>query len=288
MKLGYKEGSAHMIVIAAVVVSLLAALGFVFYKNFIAKGDSTTQTAADTKQSASTKAEENTITAVDGTDMMRYTNNQYGFRFDFPRQAYGSTGCEVQKQWYDNNGKLYDAPVMAYIAVSGMAEMTVLESDNTYTIAQKQAPLFTLATYGDDKRQYYSECKMTAVTQVLIHGDGQHDLSTPYRSWQVYRIGSQDEIAVKAKELDSLAYNDNVTSVEYSLGALENGRQAVSYTFTFEPNDGYVGGGATKTWYYPEQKLLVHIGLGQSYSFAKDSTEETYYIDEIVESFTVF
>lgn len=279
------KGSAHVVIIAAIVIVLAAALGFVFYKNFIAKEKVTVSNDSKVGNTAST-SKKSTIEAVEGTDMMRYTNNSYGFRFDFPRQAYGSTGCEVQKQWYDNNGTLYDAPVSAYTSTNGMAEMTVHEGGNIFTIAQKQAPLLTQATYGNDQRQYYSACKMTPVTQSLI--DGEQDLATPYRSWQIYTLGSQEDIAAKAKDLEGLSYNSDVTSIEYSLGTLQKSRQDVTYKFTYKTDGGFMGGSASKTWYYPAKKLLVHISLGQAQSFAKDATAETYYIDQIVDSFTVF
>lgn len=278
-----RVGSAHLVIVAFVVLAIVGALGVVFYRNFIAKKDTASSTQTTTQADAP-KQKENTITEISGSDMMRYTNNTLGFQFDFPKQTYGSSGCHATNQWYDSNGVLVTAPVTSYSVDSGTVDMTVLQSEDTFTIVQKQAPQFTVATYGSDSRQYNSGCKMVDVTEDLL---AQGNVMTEARSWQVYKLSSTDEIAATASKLKFFPNQDNVASVSYSLGTLENGRQEVTYSFTYKDPDALTGGQARKTWYYPKQKLLVNIGLGTEVSFAKPSDHESFYIDQIVSSFSV-
>lgn len=291
-----QRASTHVVVIVCLAVVLLGTLGVVFYKNFIAKNQSlasnqdtakNTGSSSANKESTSTNLPSSSIDDGDSVDMLRYTNNTYGFRFDFPKQTYGSIGCHAMNQWYDNYGNLTDAPVTLYVVDSGVADMTVLESTHEFTIAQKRAPLFTQSTYGTNQRQYFSACQMVDVTQdkVKTSSTGTY-LSTEYRSWQVYHVGSQDEIATLAAKFDSLPSGSNVKKTSYTLGQLAGGRQLVTYSFEYNNTDE-IDGGATTTWYYPDKKLLVHIGLGQALSFAKSSGSDEYYIGQIVSSFVL-
>jgi hypothetical protein len=280
-----QNGSAHVIIISGLVVVIIGALAVVFYHNFIAKKDSNPSVTQGLVKTDTPKQKENTITEISGTDMMRYINNDLGFRFDFPKQTYGSSGCHATDKWYDNYGNLVTAPVTSYVVDSGVVDMTVLQTTNRFTIARKNAPQFTVATYGSDARHYNSACKMVDITEDLL---ATGNVSTDYRSWQVYKIGSLDDIAAKASNLQYVPSGENVASISYSLGAVEDGRQVVTYSVTFkDPTAALTGGSASKTWYYPKQKLLVHIGLGQAYSFQKVTDHDSYYIDQVVESFSV-
>ncbi len=282
----FNRGDAHTAIIIIIVMAVLGALGFVFYTNFIAKkSDTSTTTSTNKEKAPSVKA--SSITAVVNTDMLRYTNNDLGFQFDFPKQTEGSVGCHATNKWSDNYGNQVDAPVTLFVVDSGVADMTVLEGKNTFTIAQKRAPVFTSTTYGSEQRQYNDSCKMSDVTQALLEANDVYT-SSEWRAWQVYKLASVDEIAEKARELKMLGAGTKASKINYTLGRLANGRQEVTYDFYFSAaNDDFVGGGATKTWYYPDQKLLVHIGLGQSLSFAKPDSPDSYYIDQIVDSFKV-
>lgn len=284
MRKSLGRGSAHVVIITVVIVVILAALGAAFYNNFISKRSSGTVSEAASTTSAQ-DAPKSSISEVAGTDMLRYSNPSLGFHFDFPKQTYGEVACAANDKWYDSYGTLVDAPVTWYAAIYGPAAMTILESNNTFTITQKRAPLFTAATYGADKRQYNSDCKMVDVTQQALDN---RDLTVTSRAWQVYKVNSQDDIARYGKLLEPIRSDATISAIEYTLGALQNGRQDVQYTVTYKnPDDGLTGGGASKTWYYSKQKLLVHIYLGQSNSFAKVDDQNSYYIDQIVDSFSV-
>ena len=170
---------------------------------------------------------------------------------------------------------------------SGVADMTVLENGNSFTTAQKRAPLFTTATYGSDERQYNDSCKVVDVTLAQLESNDSH-LASDWRMWQLYKLSSVDDIAPTAKELKMLPSSEIVSKTGYMLGELKDGRQVVTYDFYFKnANDDFIGGGKTTTWYYPDKKLLVHIGLGQALSFAKPRSADDYYIDQIVDSFKV-
>ena len=277
------RGDSHAIIIVVIILGILCALGYVFYTRFMAKAPTTANMSAD--QQALSQPKASTITEVAGTDMLRYSNPSLGFHFDFPKQTYGEVACAANDKWYDSYGTLVDAPVTWYGAIYGPAAMTILESNNTFTITQKRAPLFTAATYGADKRQYNSDCKMVDVTQQALDN---RDLTVTSRAWQVYKVNSQDDIARYGKLLEPIRSDATISAIEYTLGTLQNGRQDVQYTVTYKnPDDGLTGGGASKTWYYSKQKLLVHIYLGQSNSFAKIDDQNSYYIDQIVDSFSV-
>ena len=86
---------------------------------------------------------------------------------------------------------------------SGVADMTVLENGNSFTTAQKRAPLFTTATYGSDERQYNDSCKVVDVTLAQLESNDSH-LASDWRMWQLYMLSSVDDIAPTAKELKML------------------------------------------------------------------------------------
>jgi len=285
-----RKGSVQVVIIVGLVVVILGGLGVIFYQNFIAQPKTNTTSTSTTSATTTTIPAikpKSTIEVTSGSDMNHYINNEYGFEFDFPKQAYGSTGCHSTTKWYDNYGKLVDAPVTSFVVDNGMTDMTVIDGPHSYTIAQKRAPLFTMSVYGTDKRQYDSACEMVDVTQDRIDQVSDTiDLSTERRSWQVYKIDTEQEIATLASQLNSLPQGTNIKSTSYALGQLSGGRQTVTYSYEFkDSNVGVYGTGATKTWYYPAKKLLVHIGLGQSVSFMKAATGDASYIDQIVDSF---
>ena len=294
-----QTGSAHVIIIAVLAVALAGTLGVVFYQNFIAKkqnieADTNTSVSAGTQSSG--KAATSTLPAVsigqsDRSGWLRYTNNTLGYQIDFPAQTYGSTGCHSTNQWYDNYGKQVTAPVTSYLVDEGMADMTILDysSRGMALITQKRAPLFTAATYGTDERQYNSACEMVTVTPDLLLNktDANKSISTSWRPLQVFKLSSQDEIATKATSLYGLPGDDSVSGVRYSLGSLASGRQEVTYNYDVKNGSELVGYGRVDTWYYPEQKALVSVSLGQSVAFASDANPNltTTYDQQIVDSF---
>lgn len=272
-------------IIIVIVVALFAALGVVFYKNYIAKTNDTSSKSASSDLKPTKK--ESTVVEVAGTDMMRYTNYDLGFQFDFPKQIPGRLGCSSSDTWKDTYGNTVKSPVTTYSYKDGIADMTVIEAEHTFTVVQKQAPLLTTGYYGNDERSYFDSCKMVDVTKSQIDKDMTNDdvyLATEMQSWDVYTASSPDDIAHFATKLGGMP-TENIASVESELGRLEAGRQEVKYKFTFDKTEGGYGGSVTKTWYYPKEKLLVNISLGHSPSFAKPNSTDSYYIDDIIDSF---
>jgi len=80
-RLNNQTGSAHVIVIIVLVLTVLGLLGFVFWQNFIQKKD----TAATTNVSTTTKTTTTTATTVDAySGWGTYTNSTYGFTLRYP------------------------------------------------------------------------------------------------------------------------------------------------------------------------------------------------------------
>jgi hypothetical protein len=291
-----QNGSAHVIVIVILALALAGTLGVVFYQNFIAKKQSSTADSvtqgdqkSDSNKTPSPAVPATTITQSDRSGWLRFTNNILGYQIDYPAQIYGSTGCHSTNQWYDNYGKQVTAPVTSYLVDEGMVDLTILNypSQNMALITQKRAPLFTAAIYGAENRSYNSACEMTDVTPGLLLDklDTSKSISTSWRPLQVFKLSSQDEIATKATSLYGLPGTDTVSGVRYSLGNLTGGRQKVTYDFDVKAGSELVGYGRVDTWYYPGQKALVSVSLGQSVAFASDSNLTTVYDQQIVDSF---
>lgn len=292
-----QQGSAHVVVIAVLALALAGTLGFVFYQNFIAKKQSATSdttTASDTSAKSTEKTETpqipaTTISQSDKSGWLRFTNNTLGYQIDFPARVYGSTGCHSTNQWYDDSGKLVTAPVTSYLVDEGQADMTILNypSRNMALIAQKRAPLFTSSVYGANQRSYNSACEMVDSTpeQLLNNVNTSKSISTSWRPLQVFKLSSQDEIAAKATSLYGLPGSDSVSGVRYSLGNVVDGRQKVTYDYDVKAGAELVGYGRVDTWYYPEQKALVSVSLGQSYAFESDASGSVVYDQTIVDSF---
>lgn len=278
MKTSYRQvGSAHAVIAVLIVVAILVALGVVFFNNYNSNKNTSTSKTTKTEQSQT----DNTITEVSGTDMMRFSNRSIGFQFDFPKQINGAVGCEVDET--------ANAPTPVYKAKDGTADMTVLSSSNKFTITQKKAPAFTVSAYEGGGERYNSACEVVDVSQAMIddsvNNSENYDLATEMRSWQVYKLASESEIAEKAKDLTGYD-KENVTKTEYSLDAVNDGKQTVKYTFAYKAGaesgaDSAVGG----VWYYPAEKLLVQFPLQNVPSFMKPGSTDSYYTEQIVNSF---
>lgn len=272
------RGSAHVIIITVLAVALFAALGVVFYQNFIAvKQTSKTDTtsSASTTKVKTPEIRKNSIEVISGSDMNRYVNNEYGFEFQFPKQAYEATGCADSNVGYDSYGN--KKVVASYKTTSsGLADMTVLEGDRRYMITSKQTVILS------ERQDNYTKCEVVPTTIALVDsykGDLPTYVAAEHRTWEVARVADKDHIG---DALSTLASFKN-QSVSYTVGTLDGGRYSLSYTYTNNPDN--VGGGAYKLWYYPAKQLLVYIGLGQSVSFTTDATAAEYYISRIVDSF---
>jgi hypothetical protein len=277
-----KGFGALEIILLLVTATALAFVGwFVWKQNEVKPTEVKNQSQVKTDANIEDVSPDYEIKDVAGKLTKQFTHHKLGFSFRFPAVVDGQVGCEKQDTWNDEYGNRVKSPVEWYGAKNGTAPLTVLASENTFTITQEKAPMFTEATYGPSKRMYNSSCQYVTVTQDLIDGNKLNALEE--RSWQVYKLDNAQQIAEKALKLRWLPSG---TSAEYSLGTLENGRQNV--TITIKGSEEQFGGGRTVTWYYPEQKLLVHIGLGQSVAFAVPGTNgQEYYIEDIVNSFEV-
>lgn len=271
------KGSAHVIIIICLVVALLAALGVVFYQNFIAtKPTSKTDVTSKVAETGTTKTTpKNTIEVIAGSDMNRYVNNEYGFEFQFPKQAYEATGCADSTTGYDNYG---NAKVVASYKTtsSGQADMTVLEGDRRYMITSKQTVVLS------ERQDHYTKCEVVPTTIALVDsykGDLPTYVAAEYRTWEVAKVTDKDHVGDALSTLASFKGK----AVNFTFGALDSGRYSLTYTYADNPDN--VGGGAYKLWYYPAKQLLVYIGLGQSVSFTTDATATEYYISRIVDSF---
>jgi len=268
-------GSAHVIIIAGLVVILIGALGVVFYQNFIAKKADPSASSVSSTTTQATEKPKSTTEITAGSDMNRYINNEYGFEFQFPKQAYEAVGCADSTVGYDTYGN--EKTVAGYKTVaSGLADMTVLEGDRRYMITSKQTVVLS------DHQEYYMKCEVVPTTLALVDsykGELSQYVAAEYRTWEVARAEDKDHIAEALGTLASFQGK----AVSYTIGNLENDRYSLTYSYNDNPEN--VGGGAYKLWYYPSKKLLVYIGLGQSISFTKDETSEEYYITRIVDSF---
>ena len=273
-----RRGSAHVVIIVCFVVALMGVLGYALYRNLTtAPTDKvSTNTSTKSESSVSTSAKpKSTIEVIANSDMNRYINNEYGFEFQFPKQAYEATGCTDSTVGYDNYGSQKVVP--SYKTTSnGQADMTVLEGDHRFMITSKETVV--LSEHQDN----YMKCEVVPTTIALVDsykGGLSTYVAAEYRTWEVARVADKDHIG---DALGTLASFKNA-SVSYTMSTLNDGRYTLTYTYNDNPDN--VGGGAYKLWYYPAKQRLVYIGLGQSISFTTDETATSYYIGRIVDSF---
>jgi len=128
----------------------------------------------------------------------------------------------------------------------------------------------------------FSKCEVIPSSIALAEKanfDSTISLGSEFRTWEVAKVVNKDHLSDAVSSLASFKGQ----AVNYTLGALQDGRYPMTYTFTNNPDN--VGGGAYKFWYYPSKGLLVYIGLGQSASFMKSKTDDSVYIGQIVDSF---
>lgn len=278
-----QAGSGHIVIIAVILIAGLGTLGYVAYQRFFAQRDVATPQAGTSQSLAETPAQPRDE-VIQGLGVMdTYVNHQLGFSFEFPKQTAGNIGCKATNQWNDNYGNTVQAPVTLYVMQPGTADMTVLAGENKFTITQKRAPMYTEATYGADRRSYNATCTMTDVTQQLLDD---HKLDwLMWRAWQVYKINSADQIPQLAQGFDGAPLKDYVSSISYTLGQMANGRQPVDVHYNLN-REGVIGTRMV-TWYYPKQKLLVHIDMGQSESFQDITDSNKFYGEDVLNSFKV-
>lgn len=262
------HGSAHVAVAVILVFLLIGALAWVFLTNlsFVQRNTHNTDKTAG---SQTDKAQDYEIIVGLG-EFNTYKNNELGFSFDFPKTILGTVDCEALDDRHS--------------AKIGDTAMTVLSSSNRFTIAQKRMPY---VDNGDLLRQ----CEVKQATQQLLDSNA---YLTHSLSWQVYRLDDESEISKIRKDLDGVvphADGQRVLSVNYTLGPLEGKRKSV--LFGAEYADGVVptSSGAQLTWYYPEQRLLVHVSIGQEAVFPRaNSTSDGYddkYYGSMTDSFKV-
>ena len=276
---GAQRGSTHIAIIVCLVVALVGVLGVVFYQNFIVKPAKTTTQASTKTEAASPKTTEvpkSTIEAIAGSDMNRYINHEYGFQFDFPKQAYESVKCAESTVGYDTYGNKIVVPTYKTNEFD-VTDITVLEGDGKFMVTAKQTTLLSELKDGG-----FSKCEVIPSSIALAEKanfDSTISLGSEFRTWEVAKVVNKDHLSDAVSSLASFKGQ----AVNYTLGALQDGRYPMTYTFTNNPDN--VGGGAYKFWYYPSKGLLVYIGLGQSASFMKSKTDDSVYIGQIVDSF---
>jgi hypothetical protein len=274
-----QAGSVHMITIVILVFVLLGGLGFVFWKNFISKPNTvdTNEKSSAKKEKIPTKKSE--IIVQSNSDMNRYVNHEEGFEFSFPKIAEAPAKCVTKSTVYDTYGK--EVPSRSYYAtVIGAADMGVLEGDGRYIVAPEETFVLSDITY-DGSYDLAGACSKQPATIELI--DFANDLNkdkrvenTIKREFDIIQADNMEAITTFVRK----TLGD--TQATATLGALEEGRQKITFNYGPGIHMGMVGYNA---WYYPARKKLVYMNMGQNVVLLSPTTLGLYYDDKVANSF---
>lgn len=271
-----QNGSVHVVIVVIIIIGIIGALGYVFWKNYVAKEDSSISKKTGSSKSESKKKSE--IKELAG-DMNKYVNYELGFEFLFPKAVSADTECATSDFVYDNYGNKVAAK-MHYVTKAGAAPMTVLEDDGRFVVTTKNYVVLSDRTY-DGEHAYASSCDVEPATvekaeDINVLEGGEHISNMATRTFVVGEASDNDAITAF---IQKNVYKEGTIA---SFGKLSNGRQDVNVLVNNAPKTGSF---AYKLWYYPSKHKLVYIALGQSAVFTSVGELGKYYDRQVVDSF---
>lgn len=273
-----QKGSAHVFIIAIVILALIGTLGYVFWRNIMNSSIQTTTQSATSKQK--TKKPQSEIIQQKNSELNKYVNYARGFEFLFPKRIYGSSECQSVDYRYDNYGNKVPSEVH-YGGLDGPVDMTVLEKGNEYIIVQSKAVVQSDPKGSDAEGYIYRACDVVPTTVSLLdefsHDQfGKKNISIEQRSFVVRGASNKDDAQEVARDI----FKDPEGTVTWLKDPNDSDRE----NGAFRSSKEYVGGFAYKLWYYGEKKEVVYFALGQSVFFEHPDHSGQYYTD-LVDSF---
>lgn len=274
-----QTGSAYLVIIIVIVLAVIGALGYVLWNNMNKPKTNNTQTSQN--KVATPPAKKSEIIALQNSDMNKYVNYEQGFEFEFPKESYAPSQC-MQKDYVENADHSMSRVDSYYIdSYAAGVPITVLESGNRFIITPKN--IFILSSYGAPGQAH--KCETQSASVDLLDRKNNVDESQYVANTNQLEF----DVVPATNENDILAFihktlNDDTASID-TMGPLTDGRQAV--TMKGGTKNAHETGFAYKLWYYPAQKKLVYIALGQSISFEPTADPNTggYYDFKIADSF---
>lgn len=274
------SGSAHVVIIIILIVAILGALGYVFWSHFIeTKPVIKTITKVSPAKTTTSISPKSKIIVLEGGDMNKYINYEYGFEFEFPKQSYTYTACQATNDTSDFQGTYYEPVIPHFTLAKGIADMTVIESDVSYIVtSNKLVSLSNPGVIGVGRyaRSIFKSCDVLDTTAQLLndaYSDTDNvDTPTETRAFDVYP--TSDETAVQS--LVRTLFDDAHATISLSADDSDKTRQIITVKLSAD-SEGHFGGGGYRFWYYPTQKKSVYAEIGQAPAFQYPDQSDNYY-----------
>jgi hypothetical protein len=273
-----QTGSAHVVIIIILVIALVGALGFVFWKNF---SPSQEQPEEQTSSSDQPIRQSGLVVLEDG-DMNKYVDYENNLEFLVPKQIYTRKDCKELDTRRDNFGNTIPSE-LHYQVSSGPVSVTVFKSGNEYIIAPDKTAILSNPKGTQESGYIYQTCDVVDTTKdLIIEADtidlAVKNLSVEHNSFKVENAADKNAAQNAARTF----FSSPLGTVKWTLDPADNSREMGE--FTYNPAQS-IGGFAYKLWYYPEQKKVVFISLGQGLSFEHPDGSDQFYLSEVVDSF---
>jgi hypothetical protein len=281
-----QAGSVHIVIAIIVVVAIISALGYVVWNNFVKSNNINSNVNVPASHNETEVLKKSEIVSLENNDSNKYINYERGFEFNFPKKILTTSKCRELNTRRDNYGNEYPSE-RHYGGSTGVEDMIVIESGDSYTIAPKHVVVQSSPIGSAEAGYLYTSCEVKLTNADIIHSTKTYDykknISLEQQSFNVYDVESEKKALDIIKDL----FQDPEANVRW-VDDFSNNRNVGEYLHS----SSQAGGGfAYKLWYYPTQKKLVFIVLGHSYSFAYPSNlgtnSDKYYYPELVDTFTL-
>jgi|GEM_PF-3522629 len=276
------QGSAHIVIIIILIAAILGGLGFVFWNRFITpKATHREVTVAKEDVLAAPKKSE---MLIGNDDMNRYINYEKGFQFQFPKKISSNSICKefnTRRDYYGN-----EIPSETHFGSSdGPVQMTILESGDEYIISPKVSALLSEPNGTDEMGYIFKKCDILPTTIELIE-EGRKDnfgvknIMIESRSFKVLSADSKENASQVTREI----FKDQTGSVTWTTET-DKARERGSFTFGPSAGDRRSPNFAYNLWYYPKEKKVVYINIGQSRWLQNVSTADDFFDSTVIDSF---
>ncbi len=271
-----ETGSAYLII-----TIIIGTLGYVLWNNFAKQKTDTTTAQVSQNNASKPPAKKSEIIILQNNDMNKYVNYEQGFEFLFPKIAYAPVKCVQSDTVQNSDGSTSKVDSFYQSEYGEGVPITTLESGDRFMITPKN--IFILSSYSAPGQAHKCEQQPAGVELLDYKNnvDGsQYVYNTMKLEFDVIPAKSTDDILAFVHK----TLGDDTSAID-TMSPLTDNRQAV--TMKGGVKNTYETGYAYKLWYYPTQKKLVYIKLGQSVSFEPTADPNTggYYDFRIADSF---
>jgi hypothetical protein len=277
-----QNGSAHAFIVLVLIAVVLGVLIVVFWRNFSASQATNLVIHPDKSTGSKKKNPKSVVLSLENSDMNKYINYENGFQFLFPKQVYTNSDCKLFNTKYDTYGNVVSSEPH-YGGLNGPVDVKVLESGDEYTIVPSKTVVQSEAKGTDEAGYIFKGCNVLSTNLELI-AESQKDnfgiknIALEHRSIKVAVAKDKEAVLEFARRI----FREPKGTISWTSDT-SNDRESID--FIYDPSTQWSGAGAYKLWYYPAQKRIVYIGIGQSPSFQYPDGSDQYYFSQVVDSF---